>query len=203
MKDIDNMTAIEAAKELNTILLNYVPSEKHDFYESDNIEDYLLDLSYKFEDEGSLDIDMQNFTAVIVLTDEEENEYKIITNLISGDFFDALYGYGYDDYITFLEYARYRTDQSSIDTKCATFNLEQIQDELTDEVLQKVFKGHNVVSFKYLLANPRKEVVEWALKHKNELGLNHNHCEFANKYQAIPELKELIFKELNKEGGIK
>lgn len=85
-------------------MLNYVPSEKHNIFESANVEDYLRDLIYKFEDEGSLDIDMRNFIAVIVLTDEEGDEYEIITNLISGDFFDALYGYGYDDYITFLEY---------------------------------------------------------------------------------------------------
>ena len=197
MKDVDDMTAIEAAKELNSVLLDYVPSEKHGFYESANIEDYLRDLTYKFEDEGSLDIDMRNFTALIVLTDEEGDEYEIITNLISGDFFDALYGYGYDDYITFLEYARYRTEQPSIDTRCATFTLEQIQEELTDAVLQKVFKGHHVVSFDYFLANPRKDVIEWALAHKDELGIGGVSSEFIEKYQAIPELKELIFQSLH------
>ena len=48
-----------------------------------------------------------------------------------------------------------------------------------------------------------KDVIEWALKHKEELGLRYVQNSFIEKYQAIPELKELIFKELNKEGGIK
>ena len=52
------------------------------------------------------------------------------------------------------------------------------------------------MSFKYLLANPRKEVVEWALKHKDELGLNKEDASIAEQYQAISELRELILQTL-------
>ena len=74
--------------------------------------------------------------------------------------------------------------------------LAALQQELTDETLKKVFKGHHIVSFEYLLANPRKDVVEWALVHKDELGIGGVSSEFIEKYQAIPELKELIFQSL-------
>ena len=60
--------------------------------------------------------------------------------------------------------------------------------------------GHRLVDFRYLLANPRKDVVEWALKHKNELGLNDVDHEFIEKHQAIPELKELILNTLELKG---
>ena len=200
MKDVEEMTIEEMVEELRNIVLDFEPSDGHCFNEVDTIEDYLEDLTYKFEENGSVTTDIRNFTAVITLKDEEGNKYKIITNPISADFFDALYGYGYDDYVTFLEYARYRTEQPSIDTRCATFSLEQIQEELTDEVLQNVYKGHNRVSFKYFLANPRRDVVEWALKHKEELGLTLVKPEFVEKYQAIPELKELILNTLGKKG---
>lgn len=155
------MTNKEAVEELNNILLDYVPSGKYELSCPCNVESKLLDLSNIFECEGSLFIEMLDFTAVIIFTEEEGVEtYEITANLISADFFNTLYEHRYDEYITLLNYARYRTEQPSIDARCATFTLEQIQEELTDEVLQDVFKGHHVVSFKYLLANPRKEVVE-------------------------------------------
>ena len=46
------------------------------------------------------------------------------------------------------------------------------------------------------LINPRKEVVEWALKHKEELKLTKEDYAIAEKYLAIPELKEMILKAL-------
>lgn len=64
----------------------------------------------------------------------------------------------------------------------------------------KYNKGNSVVSFEYLFANPRKEVVKWALKHKEELGLSKVAREFIEEYQAIPELKELILNTLEKKG---
>ena len=48
----------------------------------------------------------------------------------------------------------------------------------------------------YLLANPRKEVVKWALEHKGEFRFNKDDYKKALSYQAIPELKGLIEKEL-------
>ena len=46
------------------------------------------------------------------------------------------------------------------------------------------------------LINPRKEVVEWALKHKEELKLTKEDYAIAKKYLAIPELREMILKAL-------
>ena len=42
------------------------------------------------------------------------------------------------------------------------------------------------------LINPRREVVEWALEHKDELGITEEEISKAIKYQAIPELKGII-----------
>ena len=53
------------------------------------------------------------------------------------------------------------------------------------------------------LINPRKEVVEWALEHKEELGFSKEEATEAAKHQAIPELKELVLKELDMKGGKK
>ena len=46
------------------------------------------------------------------------------------------------------------------------------------------------------LINPRKEVVEWALEHRHVLGITEEEAIKAAQYQAIPELKERILKEL-------
>ena len=200
MKDVEEMTIKETAEELRTILLDYVPTKEGSFYRPSNIELRLEDLYYKFQDVSFIDVELRNFTAIIAFEDEVGDEYKITANPISTDFFDVLCSYGYDDYFIFLKSGDYRTRQSLINTRCVTFTLEQIQEELTDEVLQNVFKGHHVVSFKYLLANPRKDVVEWALEHKDELGISKRDMSEVAKYQVIPELKELILNSLNDKG---
>ena len=46
------------------------------------------------------------------------------------------------------------------------------------------------------LINPKKEVVEWALQHEEELGITKEEISLAAEYQAIPELKELILGSL-------
>ena len=96
MKNVDDMTNEEALKELSNTLLDYVPSEIDKLSCPCSVEDKLLNLSNKFGDDGSLVIDMQNFTAVIYFEDEDGEEYEIIANLISADFFDALYEYLFD-----------------------------------------------------------------------------------------------------------
>ena len=55
----------------------------------------------------------------------------------------------------------------------------------------------------YFLINPRKDVVEWALKHKDELGIKNVKREFIEQHQAIPELKEMILNNLYEKEGIK
>ena len=78
---------------------------------------------------------------------------------------------------------------------CATEPLQEILCEVQDNY---AIVAHEDVS-EFLLINPRKDVVDWALKHKDELGLNKVKPEFIEKHQAIPELKELILKALKGE----
>lgn len=192
MKDVDNMTIEEAVEEFCQMLLEYGSAGKDDAFEQ-----RFEDLYFKLE-EHFYDIKLHNFTAEIYFFDDNKKNYQITTNLITGDYYDRMLSCGYDDFKYALQSGEYNSSiQSEIDTKCAVFPIDELKQELTNEILQKVFKGHDVVSFVYLLANPRKDVIEWALKHKDELGLNNNHCEFANKYQAIPELKEMILDELS------
>ena len=149
-------------------------------------------------DDAEIDVTLGTFIAIITVVDSEGEEYEFKTNSLSGRYLDCWISYDHfesDDAYSLKDYIR-EAEECFIDRECATYTLEALQEELTDEVLQNVYKGHHVVSFKYLLANPRKEVVEWALKHKDELGLNKVKLEFIEEHQAIPELKELIFKEL-------
>lgn len=78
---------------------------------------------------------------------------------------------------------------------CATEDLKTIEEEVKGQY--KIVANEWVAA--YFLINPRKDVVEWALKHKDELGLNTVKREFIEKHQAIPELKELILKTLKGE----
>ena len=198
MKDVDDMTLEEAVEELRQMLLEYGSAGKDDAFEQ-----RFEDLYFKLE-EHFYDIKLHNFTAEIYFFDDNKKNYQITTNLITGDYYDRMLSCGYDDFKYALQSGEYNSSiQSEIDIKCAVFPIDELKQELTNKILQKVFKGHDVVSFVYLLTNPRKDVIEWALKHKEELGLRYVQNSFIEKYQAIPELKELIFKELNKEGGIK
>ena len=191
MKNIENMTLKEAIDEFFKMMITYMPDN------DDN--DRFEELYEKIIDETEeIVVYQHNFTATITVVTEDE-EYEGTTNLISGDFFEAWKDFDCD-YPEGTKGAIYSANHSSVQSACATFSLAKIQEELTDEVLETVFKGHHIVSFDYFLANPRKDVVEWALKHKDELGLNKIKPEFIEEYQAIPELKALILKELGKKG---
>lgn len=153
-------------------------------------------------DDAEIDVTLGTFIAIITVVDSEGEEYEFKTNSLSGRYLDCWISYDHfesDDAYSLKDYIR-EAEECFIDRECATYTLEALQEELTDEVLQNVYKGHHVVSFKYLLANPRRDVVEWALKHKEELGLTLVKPEFVGKYQAVPELKELILNTLEKKG---
>ena len=189
MTDVKDMTLKEKIDEFSEMLLDYLPEND----DNDRFEELYEKIREEVDD---IDIDTKDFIASIEFYPLEEDEvYQATTNVISGDFF--LWRYSHD-FAPLYEYwtAIFNANQFSLQKKCATCSLEKIQEELTDEVLQKVIKGHGYSDFRYLLANPRKDVVEWALKHKDELGLNDVDHEFIEKHQAIPELKELIFKTL-------
>ena len=192
MKDVDDMTIEEAVEELRPMLLEYGSAGKDDAFEQ-----RFEDLYFKLE-EHFYEVELHNFTAIVYFFDDNKKYYQITTNLLSGDYFDGMTTYGYDDFQYALQSGEYNsTIQSEIDKKCATFSLEELQQELTDEILQKVFKGHNVVSFIYLLANPRKDVIEWALDHKEELGLTFaNSFEFVGEFQSVRKLRKLILERL-------
>lgn len=189
MTDIEDMTLKEKIDEFSEMLLDYLP-------ENDDNERF-EELYEKIREEvDDIDIDTKDFIASIEFYPLEEDEvYQATTNIISGDFFSWRTAHDFaplDEYWT----AIFNANQFSLQKKCATYPLEKIQEELTDDILQKVFKGHGYADMRYLLANPRKDVVEWALKHKDELDFSGLPKEFIEERQAIPELKELIFKEL-------
>ena len=70
-----------------------------------------------------------------------------------------------------------------------------------NEILAEVKEQYRIVASqgvaRNFLINPRKDVVEWALAHKNELGISKEDIPYGLKYQTIPELKELILNNLN------
>lgn len=200
MKDVDDMTLEETMDEISETLLDYIIEydydkdyDYHGFCEESRIEQLYTRL---MEDISSVDVRLKNFIATIEFIHKDESKkYHMITNIISGFLFSWLYA---KDRPCPDELADHSSSsfKHSINEKCATYSLAALQQELTDETLKKVFKGHHIVSFEYLLANPRKDVVEWALVHKDELGIGGVSSEFIEKYQAIPELKELIFQSL-------
>ena len=189
MKDIEDMTLKEKMDEFSKMLLDYLPENDDD----DRFEELYEKIREEVDD---IDVDTKDFITNIEFYPLEEDEiYQATTNIISGDFFSWRTSH---DFAPLDEYWRaiFNVNQFFLQKKCATYPLEKIQKELTDEVLQKVIKGHGYMDFKYLLANPRKDVVEWALKHKDELNFRGVPKDFIEERQAIPELKELILKTL-------
>ncbi len=70
-----------------------------------------------------------------------------------------------------------------------------------EELWGSVYDSYDPMSYFYLLFNPRKDVVEWALKNMKQLPLEVDGCstyyeELIRTRQAIPELRELILKTL-------
>ena len=82
---------------------------------------------------------------------------------------------------------------------CSTESLERITEDVQEQY--EVVANEKVAE--YFLINPRKDVVEWALKHKDELGIKNVKREFIEQHQAIPELKEMILNNLYEKEGIK
>lgn len=64
------------------------------------------------------------------------------------------------------------------------------------KTVEQVWDGETVYVNSYLLINPRKDVVEWALENKEVLCLSKGDYEIALLYQSIPELRALIEKEV-------
>ncbi|MBP5343773.1 MAG: hypothetical protein J6Y85_01690 [Alphaproteobacteria bacterium] len=198
-KDIDKMSLQEVVDELS---VRFLDAEYKDINES---EDRFMDLYDKICDEvDEIKVDSRVFIATIDFCSKDgDSLHQITTNAVSGALFDTLHELVIQDECRTcldLQEEVSKSSQSEIDISCVTYSLVELQEELTDEILQKIFKGHHVVSFEYLLANPRKDVVEWALKHKEELGLGVQHLEFAEQYQANDEIKELIVKTLQEKG---
>ena len=79
---------------------------------------------------------------------------------------------------------------------CVISDLKTIEEDIKGQY--QIVANEGVA--RCLLINPRKEVVKWALQHKDELGISNEEISKAVKYQAIPELKELILNTLEKKG---
>ena len=199
MKNIEKMTLKETIDEFFEMMLEYIPDD-------DTADDNRFqELYFAITEKADIEVDIHDFTADIrVIADDLT--YTTKTNVISGKFLEIRniingdYDYGVDAYEcdgfwkikTYLYYAFL----NEFYFKCITCSLSKIQKELTDDVLLKTFKKNWMTPFRYLLANPRKDVIEWALKHKEGLGLNDTISAFIRKNQGHPELKELIFNTL-------
>ncbi len=193
-KDILEMTPKEVADEFSTWLLD---ARCRDF---DCDAGMVADTGVK----GLCwSIDYQKFIATLDVSHRGDHVGQIKANAINVallEYTEGYWGRPCCSYCLITQEFIANRMQSEIDISCTTCSLVELQEELTDEILQKIFKGHHVVSFEYLLANPRKDVVEWALQHKEELGLGLQHLEFAEQYQANDEIKELILKTLQEKG---
>ncbi|MBP5343772.1 MAG: hypothetical protein J6Y85_01685 [Alphaproteobacteria bacterium] len=192
MKNVEEMSIEEAIAEFSEILIEFRPKDQCTrFYELYN----------KIDTDLGFYIDAKDFFTSIEFRKYASNmvRSRLITNVFSGAFFNWVANCGdCTDYCICVnaENAICNDIKCSVKKKCAIYPLKKLQEELTDDILQKVINEHTAWLFEYLLINPRKDVVEWALKHKEELGLNKVERNFVEKYQVIPELRELIFNTL-------
>ena len=90
----------------------------------------------------------------------------------------------------------YYGQRDNIRVKCITSDLKTIKKELTDKVLQTVFNKHYVVTLEFFLLNSRRDVVEWALKHQDALGISCEDYAFVSQYQANSGLRKYILERL-------
>lgn len=187
MKDIKEMTLKEAVSELSEILVDYGGSPRdYDRFEQ---------LYEKITDEAVIDVDKKYLVAEICICNDNES-YSIITNSVSGAIFDAWIFYG-KRFPGAMNQIIYYAQRDAIHLRCILANLRQIKDELKPKILKKVIRGHYIADFQCLLANPRKNVVEWALKHKDYLNYDFQDRNFAKYNQKNPELRKLILKTLD------
>ena len=83
----------------------------------------------------------------------------------------------------------------------ATEPLEVIKSYFMGQDIQKTVEhswdGEEFGINSYLLMNPRKEVVEWALENKDALGIEPYEFEMGLDHQVIPEINSLIKRKIN------
>ena len=198
MKDIDDMTIKEAIDEFSQMLLDFGGDE----FDMDRFSS----LYCKITCDMWISTETENFVTYVYIGDKRTDEFihKIVINAVSGELFERwqIHHSSFSDELWTAKkwgYSHY------LNVQFATEGLEHFTEELNDENLQRAFKGHHVVDFGYLLANSHKDVIEWALKHKDELGVEDKHVYFAIEFQGVPELKEMILDELSvlrkKKGG--
>ena len=75
---------------------------------------------------------------------------------------------------------------------CVISDLKTIEEDIKGQY--QIVANEGVA--RCFLINPRRDVVKWALQHKDELGIDKEDVSIATEYQAIPELKEMILKAL-------
>ena len=82
----------------------------------------------------------------------------------------------------------------------ATNTIEEIQSYFMGrdikKTVQQSWDGEELYVNSYLLMNPRKDVVEWALENKDALCLDEYDYKKGLQYQTVPELRALIEKEV-------
>jgi len=185
IKSIDEMSFKEIIEEFSTLLHNFHACEENGNFEK---------LYDKIAEKAEIEVEWKYFTAEVTIF-TKRSHYTIITNSVSGRIF-WLWMNHKKNIPAGLEFVVLYAQRDAIRVRCFLANLEQIKEELTDDVLEKVFKGRYLAPFGCLLVNPRREVVEWALEHKEGLNLDSTEREFAEYNQINPELRELILKEL-------
>ena len=83
----------------------------------------------------------------------------------------------------------------------ATEPLEVIKSYFMGQDIQKTVEhswdGEEFGINSYLLMNPRKEVVEWALENNEALGIEPYEFEMGLDHQVIPEINSLIKRKIN------
>ena len=185
MKDIEEMTFDEIVDEFSNLLLEYFGQDKDGRFEK---------LYDKIAEKAKIDVDCEEFIAKIEIVTKEK-KYKFLTNSMSGRIFWAWMFNG-KTFPSLVDQILYYGQRDNIRVKCITSDLKTIKKELTDKVLQTVFNKHYVVTLEFFLLNSRRDVVEWALKHQNALGISREDYAFVSYNQANPDLKRYILENL-------
>lgn len=185
MKDVEDMTFDEIVDEFSKLLLNYFGQDEDGRFEK---------LYDKIAEKAKIDVDWEEFIAKIEIATKEK-KYKFLTNSMSGRIFWAWMFNG-KTFPSLVDQILYYGQRDNIRIKCITSDLKTIKKELTNKVLKTVFHRHYVVTLEFFLLNARRDVIEWALKHQDELGIGSDDYGFVSQNQANPDLKRYILENL-------
>ena len=166
---------------------------------------------WKMNNQGSIEIEeLEDIVWTEVFFTPFDSKLKAVGKMLPSA--NALYLYwlsqGVGDIFEEFPYVICEATNRNQSLIFATSNLDEIQTlgliegKDLNELFEQDIGDCRYASPWYLLVNPRKQVVEWALKNfdYNSYKVTCEWFRFIDERQAIPELKELIINTLEKQG---